>query len=43
MTFFSQARRTSGTTRFIRPCAILHATGIGLPPNFEDCGTATKM
>ena len=39
MTFFSQARRTCGTTHFIRPCTILHATGIGLPPNFEDCTT----
>jgi hypothetical protein len=37
MTFFSQARRTCGTTHFIRPCTILHATGFGLPPNFEDC------
>ena len=36
MTFFSQARRTCGTTHFIRPCTILHATGFGLPPNFED-------
>ena len=38
MTFFSQARRTCGTTHFIRLCTILHATGFGLPPNFEDCG-----
>jgi hypothetical protein len=37
MTFFPQARRTCGATHFIRPCTILHATGIGLPPNFEDC------
>ena len=37
MTFFSQARRTCGTTHFIRPCTILHATGLGLAPNFEDC------
>ena len=37
MTFFSQARRTCGTTHFIRPCTILHATGFGLPPYFEDC------
>ena len=37
MTFCSQARRTCGTTHFIRPCTILHATGIGPPPNFEDC------
>ena len=37
MTFFSQACLTCGTTHFIRPCTILHATGIGLPPNFEDC------
>ena len=37
MTFCSQARRTCGTTHFILPCTILHATGIGLPPNFEDC------
>ena len=37
MTFCSQVRRTCGTTHFIRPCTILHATGIGLPPNFEDC------
>jgi hypothetical protein len=37
MTFFSQAHRTCGTTHFIRPCTILHATGFGLPPNFEDC------
>jgi hypothetical protein len=29
MTFFSQARRTCGTTHFIRPCTILHATGFG--------------
>ena len=36
MTFFSQARRTCGTTHFIRPCTILHATGFGLPPYFED-------
>jgi hypothetical protein len=36
MTFCSQVRRTCGTTHFIRPCTILHATGIGLPPNFED-------
>jgi hypothetical protein len=36
MTFFSQDRRTCGTTHFIRPCTILHATGFGLPPNFED-------
>ena len=36
MTFSSQARRTCGTTHFIRPCTILHATGFGLPPNFED-------
>jgi hypothetical protein len=35
--FFSQARRTCGTTNFIRPCTILHATGFGLPPYFEDC------
>ena len=33
---FSQTRRTCGTTHFIRPCTILHATGFGLPPNFED-------
>ena len=33
---FSHARRTCGTTHFIRPCTILHATGFGLPPNFED-------
>ena len=39
MTFFSQARRTCGTTHFIRPCTILHATGFGLPPYFEDCGS----
>jgi hypothetical protein len=37
MTFFSQACRTCGTTHFIRPCTVLHATGFGLPPNFEDC------
>jgi hypothetical protein len=37
MTFFSQARRTCGTTHFIRLCTILHATGFGLPPKFEDC------
>jgi hypothetical protein len=37
MTFFSQARRTCGTTHFIRPCTILHATDFGLPPKFEDC------
>ena len=37
MTFCSQARRTCGTTDFIRLCTILHATGFGLPPNFEDC------
>ena len=37
MTFFSQARRTCGTTHFIRLCTILHATGFGLPPYFEDC------
>jgi hypothetical protein len=37
--FFSQVRRTCGTTHFIRPCTILHATGFGLPPNFEDCCT----
>ena len=37
MTFFSQARRTCGTTHFIRPCTILHATGFGLPSYFEDC------
>ena len=37
MTFFSQARRTCGTTHFIRLCTILHATGFRLPPNFEDC------
>jgi hypothetical protein len=37
MTYFSQARRTCGTTHFIRLCTILHATGFGLPPNFEDC------
>jgi hypothetical protein len=36
MTFCSQARRTCGTTHCIRPCTILHATGIGLPPNLED-------
>ena len=36
MIFFSPARRTCGTTHFIRPCTILHATGFGLPPNFED-------
>ena len=36
MTFFSQARRTCGTTHFIRPCTILHTTGFGLPPYFED-------
>jgi hypothetical protein len=39
MTFFSQARLTCGTTHFIRLCTILHATGIGLPPNFKDWGT----
>ena len=37
MTFFSQAHRTCGTTHFICLCTILHATGFGLPPNFEDC------
>jgi hypothetical protein len=37
MTFFSQACRTCGTTHFIRLCTILHATGFGIPPNFEDC------
>ena len=37
MTFFSQARWTCGTTDFICPWTILHATGFGLPPNFEDC------
>ena len=36
MTFFSQACRTCGTTQFIHLCAILHATGFGLPPKFED-------
>ena len=36
MTFFSQACLTCGTTHFICPCTILHATGFGLPPNFED-------
>ena len=36
MTFFSQARRTCGTTHFIRPCTIWHATDFGLPPYFED-------
>jgi hypothetical protein len=28
--FFSQARRTCGTTHCIRQCTILHATGFGL-------------
>ena len=37
MTFFSQARRTCGTTHCIRLCTILHATGFGLQLNFEDC------
>ena len=37
MTFFSQACRTCGTTHFIRPCTILHASGFGLPPKVEDC------
>ena len=37
MTFFSQARRACGTTHFIRLCTILHASGFGLPLNFEDC------
>jgi hypothetical protein len=41
MTFFSQARRNCGTTHFIRPCTILHATGFGLPPNFEDLYIST--
>jgi hypothetical protein len=36
MTFFSQARRTCGTTHFIPLCTILHAMGFGLPPYFED-------
>ena len=36
MTFFSQARRTCGTTHFMRLCTILHAMGFGLLPNFED-------
>ena len=35
-TFFSQARRPCGTTHFIRPCTILHASGFGLPPKFKD-------
>ena len=35
--FFSQARRTCGATHLIRPCTILHTTGFGLPPNFENC------
>ena len=39
MTFFSQARRTCGTTHFIRLCTILHAMGFGLSPKFEDCNT----
>ena len=43
MTFFAQARRTCGTTHFIRPCTILHATGFGLPPNFEDCKDGANM
>ena len=43
MTFFSLARRTCGTTHFIRPCTILHATGFGLPPNFEDCSYRGQM
>jgi hypothetical protein len=42
MTFFSQACRTCGTTHFIRLCTILHATGFGLPPNFEDCYVQTQ-
>jgi hypothetical protein len=41
--FFSQARRTCGTTHFIRPCTILHATGFGLPPNFEDCDIKSEF
>ena len=43
MTFFSQACRTCGTTHFIRPCTILHATGFGLPPYFEDCISLSRL
>jgi hypothetical protein len=43
MTFFSQARWTCGTTDFICPCTILHATGFELPPNFEDCKFTAKF
>jgi hypothetical protein len=43
MTFFSQARRTCGTTHFICPCTILHATGFGLPPYFEDWGNMKSV
>jgi hypothetical protein len=34
--WFSRARQTCGTSHFIRPCTIVHATDFGLPPNFED-------
>jgi hypothetical protein len=43
MTFFSQARRTCGTTHFICLCTILHATGFGLPPKFEDWYSQTCL
>ena len=36
MTFFSQARRTCGTTHLIRLCTILHVTCFGLLSNFKD-------
>jgi hypothetical protein len=31
--WFSRARQTCGTSHFIHPCTIVHATGFGLPPN----------
>ena len=43
MTFFSQARQTCRTTHFIRLCTILHATGFGQLPKFEDCKYSTEL
>jgi hypothetical protein len=50
-TFYTFSQMTSAilrthswqSTHFIRPCTILHATGFGLPPNFEDCWRNTKL